>query len=70
MVGVDSPGAATDAAEALAGVVPMGAARVATAASLCLLKTSSLVSQEAAEREVRLLSVHTHSGQRKPPSEK
>ena len=70
IIGDDALGAATEAAAELAGAVTMGAALVATDASLCLRKTSSLASQEAAEKDVRLLRMHTHSGQRRPPREK
>ena len=59
-------GAAMEAAAELEGVAPMWAVLVATDASLCLRKTSSLASQEAAEIDVRLLRMHTHSGQRRP----
>ena len=63
-------GAATEAAAELGGAAPVWAALVATDASLCLRKTSSLASQETTERDVRLLRMQTHSGQRRPPSEK
>ena len=63
-------GTATEAAAELGGVASMWAARVATEASLCLRKTSSLASQETTESDVRLLRMQTHSGQRRPPSEK
>jgi len=63
-------GAATEAAAELGGAAPKLAALEAADASLCLRKTSSLASQETTERDVRLLRMQTHSGQRRPPSEK
>ena len=74
--GVDTMGAAPAATGAAAGAdaalegVLVWADLVAMDASLCLRKTSSLASQEAAERDVPLLRMHTHSGQRSPPKEK
>ena len=64
-------GAALAAAEAeIGGAGAMEATLAAADVRLCLRKTSSLASQEAGEEDVRLLRMHTHSGHRRPPSEK
>ena len=69
-MGDETMGAATAADAEMEGAGTMGAALAAADASLCLRKTSSLASMEAEEEDVRLLRMHTHSGQRRPPREK
>ena len=56
--------------ETMGGCWTADATLAAADSSLCLLKTSSLASQEAGEVDVRLLRMHTHSGHRRPPREK